>query len=762
MVARTTGLWKTEPCGVENCFVCEMFTSSSGNTTGTMTTTSPITGTTQTPRPTPSNACHTKNCTGTLGYPGNCSFSGNVATCHCPGNLDPDSCGKVGCVKKMNGGQVVNQAGPFWSPGYNGYNGTYGGNLDCYWILSQGGQQVNITLKAFKTASDATLTLRTNSGNYPLSGDLTNILDLINRRLQSAIAVSTPHFCQEQSGKCFTVIVHQKLKWNDAEKYCETTLPNGRLASIHNVFDGSIIVAWLPFLSTDPWFGAFQIGTQPFQYADGSSMDYTNWTPGQPTLQCAQICHSTGNNAGIQCQQGKWRTASCEKSAQFICEYEYSSISPTSTVPYTTVSTTSTAPPSTAVTTLPPDNCPEDMVYDIFIILDDSGNSNTAQFLEMQSFLIQYLSKLTYSPSYTQVLFLSASSTAMATGTLGFYKGPELAQIIQYTYQAVGDYSINLQSAFRVIVDTINEKEYRPSAHHLILYITTTSYTDDPLSLASQLRNQYGQSFLSIAYGSNADVDKLAQLSGGYDCVLRAGIPGVSLDDVVLQAWNKTCSYTSCNESATTTTASSPPHSCDIKSIKYMIYLVVDDSSAVSKIDYDQLRTFLTVFASEYTVAADNVVFALITVSHEATVYLISPSVEDVVYTLINHNKQDGMGQNLNEAFLWVNQLLTLNLVPPGTPQLLIYISGTTEFTESAPYDTADILAQAGIKFLAVQYEQQADLSTLAYLVGGENCVYSATDSDSRNGMAAWLQNKTCNEDYCNIPPSTTTATDRN
>uniref|UniRef100_A0A914WBG7 Uncharacterized protein n=1 Tax=Plectus sambesii TaxID=2011161 RepID=A0A914WBG7_9BILA len=150
----------------------------------------------------------------------------------------------------------------------------------------------------------------------------------------SADDVSTPHICQQQSGKCFTVIVDQKLNWNDAEKYCETTLPNGRLASIHNAFDGSLISTWLAFLSTNPWFGGFQTGALPFQYTDSSPLDYTNWTPGQPTLQCAQLCHSTGNNEGIQCQQGKWRTADCENtSAQFICEYgNYSSSTPPTVV----------------------------------------------------------------------------------------------------------------------------------------------------------------------------------------------------------------------------------------------------------------------------------------------------------------------------------------------------------------------------------------------------------------------------------------------
>uniref|UniRef100_A0A914WDE2 Uncharacterized protein n=1 Tax=Plectus sambesii TaxID=2011161 RepID=A0A914WDE2_9BILA len=52
--ARTTGKWKTEPCGVENCFICEMFTGSSGGSTTTTppTQTTPPISTTTTPSPT--------------------------------------------------------------------------------------------------------------------------------------------------------------------------------------------------------------------------------------------------------------------------------------------------------------------------------------------------------------------------------------------------------------------------------------------------------------------------------------------------------------------------------------------------------------------------------------------------------------------------------------------------------------------------------------------------------------------------------------
>uniref|UniRef100_A0A914X702 Fibrinogen C-terminal domain-containing protein n=1 Tax=Plectus sambesii TaxID=2011161 RepID=A0A914X702_9BILA len=46
--ARTTGKWKTEPCGVENCFICEMFTGGLSSTSPPPTTTSSTTTSTRT------------------------------------------------------------------------------------------------------------------------------------------------------------------------------------------------------------------------------------------------------------------------------------------------------------------------------------------------------------------------------------------------------------------------------------------------------------------------------------------------------------------------------------------------------------------------------------------------------------------------------------------------------------------------------------------------------------------------------------------
>lgn len=78
--------------------------------------------------------------------------------------------------------------------------------------------------------------------------------------------------------------------------------------------------AWLPFLSTDPWIGAIQLGSLPYLWVDNTPLDYTNWSPGEPTAPCAQICYNTATNPGASCQQGKWRTGDCLNiDAQFIC-----------------------------------------------------------------------------------------------------------------------------------------------------------------------------------------------------------------------------------------------------------------------------------------------------------------------------------------------------------------------------------------------------------------------------------------------------------
>uniref|UniRef100_A0A914VS90 Uncharacterized protein n=1 Tax=Plectus sambesii TaxID=2011161 RepID=A0A914VS90_9BILA len=144
--------------------------------------------------------------------------------------------------------------------------------------------------------------------------------------------VRTLDYCPpSQDQKCFIAIYNQQLNWYDAEAYCEANYPGGRLASIHNAFEGATINSGLPNLVTNPWIGAFRVGSLPFQWSDGSPFDYNNWSQGQLINNCAQVCRISGTTADGPCQLGRWGTADCRNTkSQFICEYVNStSTSPT-------------------------------------------------------------------------------------------------------------------------------------------------------------------------------------------------------------------------------------------------------------------------------------------------------------------------------------------------------------------------------------------------------------------------------------------------
>uniref|UniRef100_A0A914XMK7 Uncharacterized protein n=1 Tax=Plectus sambesii TaxID=2011161 RepID=A0A914XMK7_9BILA len=101
--ARTTGLWKTEPCGVINCFICEMFMGSSGGSTVTSTskpttTTPPPTTTLTTTQPPTTTAAKMTDCYDWLHYGG--ATTSGVYSIQPPGS-DPFS---VYCDMTTDGG----------------------------------------------------------------------------------------------------------------------------------------------------------------------------------------------------------------------------------------------------------------------------------------------------------------------------------------------------------------------------------------------------------------------------------------------------------------------------------------------------------------------------------------------------------------------------------------------------------------------------------------------------------------------------------
>uniref|UniRef100_A0A914XDL5 Uncharacterized protein n=1 Tax=Plectus sambesii TaxID=2011161 RepID=A0A914XDL5_9BILA len=87
--ARTTGKWKTEPCGIENCFLCEMY---AGGSTSFTPTTTPST-TAPPPTTTPSTTTFYNPCmSGPCQNGGTCLPVGSSYTCQCPPHYTGTNC----------------------------------------------------------------------------------------------------------------------------------------------------------------------------------------------------------------------------------------------------------------------------------------------------------------------------------------------------------------------------------------------------------------------------------------------------------------------------------------------------------------------------------------------------------------------------------------------------------------------------------------------------------------------------------------------
>uniref|UniRef100_A0A914QYU7 C-type lectin domain-containing protein n=1 Tax=Panagrolaimus davidi TaxID=227884 RepID=A0A914QYU7_9BILA len=82
------------------------------------------------------------------------------------------------------------------------------------------------------------------------------------------------------TGYCYKVY-HNQLNWNGAEQVC--TVVGGHIASIHSNTENDFL-GNLQFEGRGIWLGFYLNLTYPFEWiwSDGTPVDYTNWSIGQP------------------------------------------------------------------------------------------------------------------------------------------------------------------------------------------------------------------------------------------------------------------------------------------------------------------------------------------------------------------------------------------------------------------------------------------------------------------------------------------------
>uniref|UniRef100_A0A914USG6 VWFA domain-containing protein n=1 Tax=Plectus sambesii TaxID=2011161 RepID=A0A914USG6_9BILA len=473
---------------------------------------------------------------------------------------------------------------------------------------------------------------------------------------------------------------------------------------------------------------------------------------------------SSSRNAAILWFQNK----TC--SAQFCTNQPSSastSLTSTTTISTTTSTTTAsetttsilTTPPSTTSTTQGSISCDlTELHYDIYLIIDCSDGISDADFAILKEKLIAFVSGYSVSDTLAQFMVIAVGDNALVPN-VQFHEGQTLEDVVFAidNIQQNGESGQSLYEAIEIL-ESYSIRLGSKSAKQMAVYFTgNTNFDSEPFTWAEHAAAFTNMNFVAIQYGAGANVDSLSYLVGGTACVYQA-VTDEARNGLVLWLQAKTCNANFCTISLTTlsgepssttslstvsSVTQSPSLSCNLKQLKYDVTLLIDNSDAVSPEDFITMKTMLIDLVSEYNLTQSAAKFAVFVVSSDGD-YQYSgfndgaQTQEELVLTIQELKQDQVTAQNLESALVMIRDFIKMagqfgDGYRPGVTGIILYITGTTRFTESSPYDVASSLRSQGVNMAAIQFELNANTTYLSEVVGGDDCVFSALDSSSRN-----------------------------
>lgn len=132
-----------------------------------------------------------------------------------------------------------------------------------------------------------------------------------------------PDGWEEFNGKCY-LSVNELKTWDEAERHCQSL--NSHLASVHSIVENRFLVGRSVCPSRYEgrlcsWVGGTREGSKSWSWTDGSSWDFENWAPGQPSSSPDEDCiHFFSQDGTVpSIDKGKWNDAFCTHRFPFIC-----------------------------------------------------------------------------------------------------------------------------------------------------------------------------------------------------------------------------------------------------------------------------------------------------------------------------------------------------------------------------------------------------------------------------------------------------------
>uniref|UniRef100_A0A914D3E2 C-type lectin domain-containing protein n=1 Tax=Acrobeloides nanus TaxID=290746 RepID=A0A914D3E2_9BILA len=140
----------------------------------------------------------------------------------------------------------------------------------------------------------------------------------ISTTTKPAIACPIGWYLFTQTNKCYYSngpFIMSGLGWKSAQEYCQQN--GGQLATLHSQAEYDMAYqVWMKLIIRfdGPWIGLYRkSGTSPWEWIDGTPVDFTKWLPQNPVNDMNKNCVWMNYNLG-------WKNDYCDGNMQYICE----------------------------------------------------------------------------------------------------------------------------------------------------------------------------------------------------------------------------------------------------------------------------------------------------------------------------------------------------------------------------------------------------------------------------------------------------------
>ncbi|CAD6185919.1 unnamed protein product [Caenorhabditis auriculariae] len=403
-------------------------------------------------------------------------------------------------------------------------------------------------------------------------------------------------------------------------------------------------------------------------------------------------------------------------------------------------------------------NCASTSLEADFVFLVDASDSiGAANFAALQIFLVDFVKGLTLSSVDSQIALYTYGVSAVNYLTLSAGNTPTAVQNAITAMKYEGSSSRNLYQALTKQQTDVNPMSgLRTSTYKKVLVILAgDAFTGNAVvgsSILTQVQQKY-DTILSVGVGPKALANLAATLPKLSTYSTNAFF-ALSIDQLpYVGSWIGTYSCNGIQQTTVIPMTTPPPTQspsvpCQLSTLNYDVYLILDVSATASAADFAAMKQAVKNFVAPFPIGDGKTQFALVATSVDSQIYYTafhSGQKRDDVNGAIDKLLQDtNVGQTMNLALGAIQGYLNQHYATSN--KIIAYFTSNTNW-DSSPVTTINNLKTTfGVSPVAVQWTSTASATDLASFAGSANCVNAVAN---KANTATWLQTKMCSKTFC-------------